>query len=750
LVSVIVIIVVAANTNTTVPVRVSSPPVVFNTMVLEDDFSKESLEKELQSLETTLADLETKKEALDQEFDGSNFVIANNNNKNQQAKKPLSARWNALAIQTDSLVLAQEFAEWMESFSQKAGSEGVDIFLEAEMCATLAQLILKHPNILELSAQQLYEDCYLVLFDYCYEKLIQLLRQELSRYKYPKGCSKLVKSCSGSSHSKEHDDNNSFRAVCDCLTRIETFHDLVLAAIEGRSPQQYTPVVLMELFAPLVDKVRFHFVEKSKERVTSNRIDRLPEWLLTYLREQVLQQGGPYDLATLLLIEDEQAAFQFLNELVRLVQWVLKERNFFRDPKICNEPMLLYNAIEQLIQFDKTLQESLPTLPSSSSKQSSLLGLMDLLVSPDDELRNWWIQRERESVFSTLFDRDNTNDIPKPLANHVSPRAEIFCALIRSTQYKASVLFAPGLYLREVAVPLCTQFVDALHEATTELRGLLCQRRRNGMPSEAELTANIHEWIEIINGTYLAASVLGREGAWQDGVAASQSDHDLARFGRSLEHLEKVMVEEFSAAFVETILMERAKCASYTMMASHLLASQEWDGDGSDLSVELRETKFALDVFAKVCNSIVPKDDQIDSSDGQIQQIAPLEMKKQVMERLADKFMEVAMDIHGMTPDIWQAGANVFARDVRAIFEQTPFPLSGRLLDVVALMSMNSNSSQGLYFGLSGLVGSEFLDTQDFDNDERLFQEATSMVKAKGLMWLELEDVVSILNRRRD
>jgi hypothetical protein len=248
----------------------------------------------------------------------------------------------------------------------------------------------------------------------------------------------------------------------------------------------------------------------------------------------------------------------------------------------------------------------------------------------------------------------------------------------------------------------------------------------------------------------LAASVLGREGAWQDGVAASQSDHDLARFGRSLEHLKKVMVEEFSTAFVETILMERAKCASYTMMASHLLASQEWDGDGSDLSVELRETKFALDVFAKVCNSIVPKDDQTDSSDGQIQQIAPLEMKKQVMERLADKFMEVAMDIHGMTPDIWQAGANVFARDVKAIFEQTPFPLSGRLLDVVALMSMNSNSSQGLFFALSGLVGSEFLDTQDFANDGRLFEEATSMVKAKGLRWLELEDVVSILNRRRD
>lgn len=704
-------------------------------MVLSDDFSKESLEKELDSLEKSLADLQTKKQSLEEQYDGSSFVIDAN-----KGKKPLPTRWNELAIKTNSLVLAQGFAEWMESFSQKARSEGVDIFLEAEMCASLAKLILKYPNILELSAK-LYEEYYLVLFDYCYESLIGQLRQELFRHKYPKGCAKLIKSCEKA--------NSPVAAICRWLTQIEANHDLVLAVIEGRSPREYTPVVLMELFAPIVDKVRFHFVEKSEERVTSQRIDRLPEWLLAYLREQVLREGGPYEVA-MLLVEGEEGAFQFLNELVRLVQWVLMERNFFRDPKICGEAILLYNGIEQLIEFDKTIQGHLPILPSSSSMQMSLLGLMDLLVCPDDELLHWWIQRERESVFSTLFDDDHTKDIPKPLANHVSPRAEIFCALIRSTQYKASVLFSPSLYLREVAVPLCSQFVDALHETSTTLRNLLCQRRRNGVPSVGELTSNIHEWIEVINGTYLASRVLGREGSWQAGAAASRSDHDLARFGRSLEHLKGVMIEEFSTAFVETIIMEQAKCASYTMMASHLLASQKWDGDGSNLSVELEETKFVLDVLAKVCNSIISNDEEAGTSEGRIKQIAPHEMVKQVMERLADKFMEVAMDIHGMAPDIWHAGAQVFARDVKVLFDEPRFQLSSRLLDVAMLMSMDSKISRGLFFAISGLVGSEHVNFEAFADDGRLFEEAMSMVKAKGLVSIELEDVISILNRRRD
>jgi hypothetical protein len=476
--------------------------------------------------------------------------------------------------------------------------------------------------------------------------------------------------------------------------------------------------------------------------------------------------SGPYDLLqkgiARTLHQQDTLSIPFLHEMARLVQWVLTERNFFRDPKIAgphSDPLLLYNAMDQFLQFDKTLQECMPSSSSSASLEQQpgwqLMGLMDLLVLPDKELYQWWITRERESVFSTLFEDDSMTNVPKPLANHVSPRAEIFCALIRSVQTKASVLTAPGPYLRDVAVPLCSQFVDALHETSTDLRNLLCQKHPRGLPTEPEMMANINEWIEIINGTHLAASVLLKEGAWQDGMpTTSQSDHDLARFGRSLQRLTQVMVEEFASSFVETILMERAKLASYLMMASHLLASDEWDGDETDLSAELRESKVVLYQFHQVCNSIllaVQDEDQETQDDLQIAHFAPLAIRTHVMNRVADKFLEVAVDIHDMTPDIWQEGAKVFARDVSVIMGSSDLPLVLRLLDITKLMSNDSKSVKPLFTALGGLVAAEtFLDSHDFSADGTLYEEAISMIKAKGFSSIELEDVVSILNRRRD
>lgn len=723
-----------------------------------NDTSLESLQRELESLESTLGNLEKKKQALDKEVDGSQFIHRSpaEEEKAVEAEKPIAVRWNELAKEADSLLLAQDVCEWMRNFSDKAKKEGgMDILLEAEMCTALADLILRYPNILEV-APHVYGDHYLVLYDYCYESLLQLLRGELSTHRYPKNCRKLIKM------AKQPD--SSIVAICKQLSRLEQSHQLVLRAVEGQSEHSLPqPVVLTELFAPLVQKVRFHFVDESEERITSTRIDRLPEWLLTYLRENVLQEKGPFFLSLILLKEaaGDDSGLVFLNELVRMVQWVFSRRNFFRDPAIAgpqSNPMLLYSAMEHFIRFDKALQQCLP--PTGSNQVEPFLGCMDLLVAPDEDLMNWWIQRERESLFSTLLDQDSTDEIPKPLPNYISPRAEVFCALIRSTQYKASVLNAPGRYLREVSVPLCSQFVDALHERINELKSGLfnySNKRKNnsGLAPRDALKSNIFEWIEVINGTRLAADLLGRHDAWQeeDSAAASQSDHDLARFGRSLERLNEVMIEEFLVSFIETILLEHVKCASYIMMAQHLLASQEWEGDGSELSVELRETKLALEILRTVCNEVINATEDktgVPQAPPSPFALAAVVMQEQVMERLAHKFMEVAMDVHSMTPEIWQTGARVFARDVQLLFFGAPFPLCRRLLDVVNIMTVDYKLARSLFFGLVGLTGSNMLSMDDFVNDERLFDEAVSMIRAKGFDKLELPDAVSILSRRRD
>lgn len=719
-------------------------------MVIRTDYdaSREFLAKELAAVEASLA--ETERKQLHQ-------ANADQSSHQREGGGPLVVRLAKLERTTNSLILAQDVTEWMDD---SPVTQDGDIFAEAKLCNDLARLLLRHDStILELYPS-LYEETYLSLYAYLRESLVVLLRQELAVHRYPKpdGCAKLLKECR--KEAEEEDSKPLFPRICHCLERLEQSHIEVLRNVAGESTATPHSTLLIELFTPIVERIRFHFVERDPSRITSTRIDKLPEWLLTYLRDNVLLDG-PYILVREGLVKgsaqqdhSDTLSIPFLQETVRLVQWVLTERNFFRDPKITgsrSNPLLLCNAMEQILQFDKTIQECMPLVVERESVWA--YGLMDLIVVPDQELMQWWMTREKESVFSTLFEDESTVNVPKPLANHVSPRAEIFCALIRSTQTKASVFAVPGPYLRQVAVPLCSQFVDALHDTSTDLRNLMCQKGE--LPSEAELVANVHEWIEIINGTHLAANVLLREGAWQDGMPnASQSDHDLARFGRSLEQLRDVMVEEFASSFVETILMERAKLASYLMMASHLLASEQWDGDETDLSAELRETKVILSQFHQVCNSIliaVTEDDEEANDDLLIAHFAPVGIRKHVMNRVADKFLEVVLDVHEITPNIWREGAKIFARDIQVVFGSSDLPSVKRLLDISRLLSMDSKSLEGLFAALAGLVGAEtFLDIHDFSEDGTILEEATSMVKAKGFAFIHLEDVVSILNRRRD
>jgi hypothetical protein len=729
-------------------------------MLPSDAVTNEYLSKELALAEKALSDVENKQDVLTMRA----FSVDDNDNHQQQLQarnEPKPLRLLRLQKTTESLVLAQKVTEWLKSSSDGDTKHDINVNInileETRLCLELSDILLEHSdNILDV-CPSLLEETYLPLYDYVYHSMKALLCQSLRAVRYPKGCSKL-----------QH--NHKFKNVCTSLRQLEHSHRLLLQALEGGDggggggggEEEPTSSVLLELLSPLVQRIQFHFVERSEERVTSSRIDRLPEWILGYLREHVFLEGsGPVDLIKSL--GDVPLLVDFFNELARLFHWVLVERNFFRDPKLAgprSNPLIMYNGIEQLLLFDRAVQESLPSRMASSSSseehqgQQHVITMMDLVISQDDELIHWWMDRERESVFATLFDDESSVNVPKPLANHVSPRAEIFCALIRSVQWKASILRAPGPYVREVAVPLCSQFVDALQETCNDLRSLLCQHHR-GMPPEDQLVANFNEWMEIINGTHLAAQVLLREGAWQDGMpATSPSDHDLARFGRALEKLYTVMVEEFAAAFVETILMERAKLASYLMLASHLLSSEEWEGEDADLSPELRESKVVLYYFHQACNSILLVEDDaamISDNDHKIALFAPLAMRTHVMNRVATKFLEVALDVDNMSPAIWQTGAKIFSRDVAVVMGPSDLSLVLRLLEVTKLLSLDNKSIRSLFNALAGLVGAEsFLDINDFTSDGTIYEEATSMIKAKGFSSLELEDAVSVLNRRRD
>jgi hypothetical protein len=230
-------------------------------------------------------------------------------------------------------------------------------------------------------------------------------------------------------------------------------------------------------------------------------------------------------------------------------------------------------------------------------------------------------------------------------------------------------------------------------------------------------------------------------------------DDDLTRLGRSLERLRGAMIEDFIADVVETVLMERARLAGYLMRCSHLLSMDAEEVDEysnmQDISVDLMETKRLLSIILSVCDrpsSLI--------KEGSIASFAPKAVRERVLSVLAEKFLEVALDLQGMTPDLRRPGCCLFARDVRALFESSNSRIDlpkhpRRVIDIVALME--SQDLVVLGNTLCNLCGRPAPLTEAiFESDGRLYEEAMSMVRAKGHEYVELADVFAVLNRRRD
>lgn len=683
-------------------------------MIMGEDVTNDWLKKELATAEGRLAKIERKRQR-----EGHAVVLS----PFQQLAE--------LSDEVDCLELSQDVAIWGSS------PEPTSLTEESQRCTSLGQLLCRH-EVSGTAAKRLYHalwtEEYKPFHRYVRAKLVITLRRSLRETGYPskEGCSKLLKDF--------HDfdaEEASVASYCYWLARLQNVHSQVIAHIDGNLEASIDHSdVIVELCRPLMEKVRFHFVDASQDRITSTRLERLPEWLFGYIREHVFE-GGPWDLVVHGFSRIvEGASFQFLSEIVQLAQHVLIARNFFRHNRIAgpnSNPLHLMHGIEQLFLFDSYVQELLP-------EQRVPVGLCQLMIASDAELLKWWLDRERESTLSTMFDTDVTERPP----GRVSPRSELFCALIYSIQTKASLFPTPGLYLSHVAVPLCMNFLDALHASATDLRSLLSQRK---LPGDQDLRNNMEEWIELINGIHIAS--INLHGRQLGSPTGAGSDHDLARVGRSFERLREVMVDECVTTIVETVLMERARLASYLMRCSHLLASTDVSVGNMGLSPDLHDVARITSLILEQCSDSGLENDVTD-------QFAPAAIRMNLIDRLADKFLEVTLDAHGSTPDLNLKGCLVVAEDVKALFSGLDSPLAARLLVITSFMTMDSRQMHALRMALFGLAQpfshpneALLLNYAQFSSDGTLLDEAISMLRAKGYA-LDLDDAISILNRRKD
>jgi hypothetical protein len=659
----------------------------------------------------------------------------------------------------------------------------------------------------------LYEEEFIPLYRFLEEELLDKFRVTLQQTQYPnpEACTRLV--LAASTMENNTDDRKALHILIHTAVWLrglqELFHRLSQRIYKRRSDPVLDPI-LLELCRPMMERVHYHFLShgENDDRPTVVRTDRLPEWLVTFVLEHVLvihesadsgDGGSPYgpwtvvdevlgpqiyevfmsvfvtsaasDVGSIPYRTPDSLSVDLANEMIRLVRYVLEEREFFRHTLVAgplSQPSVLGNAIGQLIRFDRVIK--LATSPSGTDIKGSsrLISLVDVFVAGDDELLSWWLVRERESVFATLDDdykeqRDTDDD-----SIIVSPRAEVFAALLRSIQSKAGVFSFSGPYLHHVASPLSVHFLDAIHETAREVRQKTVKSK--GAPSSKALLSILRDWMKLINGAHLVTSLLVDAEKERMGPSLS-GESDLAQFGRSLERVERVLIEEFTTAFVETILLEKARFAAYLMRCSHTLgaaaaaASSVGDDEGDgipDVSPELEETMRVLTTFVFECNSVIlsfPSSNR-DTSSGALTTesvacYAPSAMRDSVLESVAMQLLDVTLDREGMTPDLRRQGCIVFARDARALlcspFALSAPPLVNRLLEVLVVMTMPSRHLAQIGDTLCGLAEQPApLEEEHFTSDLRLYEEASSMIQAKGLVSLELADLLAVLNRRRD
>jgi len=640
-------------------------------------------------------------------------------------------RLKCLENTISDLDLARDLCLWEAKFKE----DDVTLIHDARRCIDLGQTLSRHQKC-DLMVY-IFEKEYQPLYNYVRANLLLKMRQSFRKIKFPskEATAYLLRDTANFS-----EDETEITACSVWLIRLQQENNNVENhVIENNSDHSAKFIAVTEICRPIVERVSFHFLQESQERLSSTRIDRLPEWLLNYVRENVFE-GGPLRFVEKVASISglEIITFQFIDEIFNLINFILLTRGFFRHEKIAgpgSNPGLLSGAVEQLFSFDAYIRDAV-------NLEAYPKGLSQHNLVEDEDLWTWFLDCQREWAISTLFETQVSSE---KAPNRVSPRAELFSALIYSIQSKAALLEKPSSYIENVAKPLYEEFADAIDGTEKDLLRLMTQ---SDVLVEQNLEKNIECWIDLINGAHMASIRLNGD---KDGY----TDKELADMGVALGRRRDQLVDSCSTKIVETVVKEKAKLISYLMRSPYILTLDEKDNEES-ISDDLLEPSRVLAIVNRTSNDGNPK-----SKGGfyEIIAFAPRALKTNIMERMAYDLLNIALNEDGMTPDITQGGAMVFCRDIRALFgldgkkkdEINLPPLVMRLFDVIDFMSSDCKVFGEIKMAICGLVhGGEPLHMHSFTQDGTLQDEASLMIRAKGYSWMYLDDVVSVLNRRKE
>ncbi|KAL3776089.1 hypothetical protein ACHAW5_002741 [Stephanodiscus triporus] len=565
----------------------------------------------------------------------------------------------------------------------------------------------------------------------------------------------------------------------------------------------------------------------------------------------------------------DHAPTYFLREVARMARHAIRAKSFFHHPDVvgseCRDRTIALRGIEQLFLFDSFIYDKAKEgerneydqCGEKECREGSVIfsppRMVKTFLLTDGSLLQWWFEEERDGMSTLLrecasstmlhsyrsqFEESNVggeggarfpNIIEISAAADSADRqqrlylqiSELFVALLHAARCKCYTIAHEQysqMYIANIVAPLCSEYLDLVHTEASWLRKRLLARppvlRSANLPSDAFLTWNTSEWASLITGTNLAARAILLH---QTKMNHSNHHHGvLDGVGESMKHLCAAMVDEFTSAFVETILMERGKLASYIMRAPFLLSQQSHNLDSPErrrkkdkdmsirnmnlaLSPDLNDSFHVISVVLETCNQLMlklramlPSDQSSSNKPSNALYHGCRSIYGALRFAIGQKLLDIAIDPQGMTPEIYIDGAMQFQHDVMAfdrlfrvgdgsgaeenriaaskVFEPGPMEravTASRLMslessqiqairEALRALAVPNSSAVGSIFGrgrgdeLSGesSVSHERLDVDDFYSDERLMDEAVSMLEAKNFGALSLDEALSILNRR--
>ena len=639
--------------------------------------------------------------------------------------QPQACHVKALSLQVEELAVWHAVTQLAHQHQQryaeddKNDSRSAIINTMEQLESILSQATAPLPFLQRLAQQEYFQ--WQAYYQSQYKQQLQRLLQQCH---YPQA----FETDESSSQRETTTLVGALQDVCSTLHRLAASGTRLARHLHLPRNNDPDDIVVRELMRPWVERIVFHFVTYDTQRPTTFRTDRLPEWLFQYAQKHIFDTNV-WDFVQTVLSSTNSVLF--LQELVRLLQYVLAERNVFRgstkddineSSSASTKPVVLMKHIEQLLLFDwkikQMVEEELPTTTTKVRR------LMDVFVVGDEELLDWWLHNEQQTALETL-EEEEEDGTPTSMTS----RAEYVCARFRSMQRKASLLSLRGVYVSTVMAPFSTRLLDVWQDKATHLPPI-------------DYTA----WSEWIQGTHLFVDFLQQHQEQQQQDNQDDETNDLLRFATSLQGLEDAVVEDmFAKTLVERVLLNDAKLAAYLMRSSFQVSSNDHHSPEQDDTVELTEVRHVLTQFHL--------ETVHHQNAGPLQEYAFRRMRESILSLLAEQFLQVALNADGMTLELAEQGSLVFAQHVQSVLEIFPtelLPLTARrLLDVTRWMSMKHTELSGIGNALCGLAGLPApLTMEPFEQDDRLAEEAMAMIQAKGFVWMKLGDTISILNRR--